>query len=663
MATFPKHEYTLRLGSLAPNFDAETTIGPINFHEWLGDSWGILFSHPGDFTPVCTTELGEVARRAPDFANRNVKVIGISANNLDDHKKWIDDINSYGGKVGPTDVQFPIIADADRKVSYIYDMLDYQDATNKDLKGLPFTIRTVFVIDPKKVIRLTLSYPAVAGRNFVSSKMFSKTLADFPRMRSFGLWMPSSLETNIGLQLASLISAFRVSISYPPFFSGVNWKPGDDVIVHASVGKEEAKTLFPDHVEHLPYLRTTPHPKIQYHVPRIFSALPIMAIPALPSSYTPPASTSKLSPPASQPSGKLLAAGPAYFSYVRLMHEHDGDVHAANAAARKLAEESAIARANGSADDDDLGVGDESEDEALLSLDPKEWKKQDNYRVLGLSHLRWRATPDQIKVAHRKKVLRHHPDKKAQDHTAASSLGVTFNTNDDAFFKCIQKAHEVLMNPERRRQFDSGKNVRPFLPTFAPIFERESRFSRVQPVPSLGVPTADGQPSKDPNDIEGHEFPQVKAHVEAFYDFWYNFDSWRSFEWLDKEVNEGSDARDDKRYTEKKNKAERARRKKEDIARVRGIVDLCLSVDPRIKYIKQQEKEAREAKKAGGKKPNSPAAAKKAEEEAQKKAEAEAKKIKDEEEALAKAEAKKAKAAAANAAKKARRAARAAEEA
>jgi alkyl hydroperoxide reductase subunit AhpC len=137
---------------------------------------------------VCTTELGEVARRAEDFAKRNVKVIGISANNLDDHKKWIEDINTFGGKVGPTDVQFPIvrrrhvvivdaplltrlqIADADRNVSYIYDMLDYQDATNKDLKGLPFTIRTVFVIDPKKVIRLTISYPAVAGRNFVSTQ-------------------------------------------------------------------------------------------------------------------------------------------------------------------------------------------------------------------------------------------------------------------------------------------------------------------------------------------------------------------------------------------------------------------------------------------------------------------------------------------------------------
>ncbi|KAJ7220001.1 DnaJ-domain-containing protein [Mycena pura] len=403
-----------------------------------------------------------------------------------------------------------------------------------------------------------------------------------------------------------------------------------------------------------------------------------MAIPALPAEYTPPASTSKLTPTVVQPAGKLLTAGPAFLAHVRLMRHHNGDVRAADAAARAAAEAAAAAKANEAGEDDDLGVGDESEDDALLALDPKEWKKQDHYRVLGLSHLRWRTTPEQIKIAHRKKVLRHHPDKKASDNTA-SVLGLNVNTNDDAFFKCIQKAHEVLTHPERRRQFDSvdpqfleeiedvptekdfkGKTSPAFLSTFAPIFEREARFSRIQPVPPLAVPT-DGLPSTDPSDIAGHEFPKLKMHVEAFYDFWYNFDSWRSFEYLDKEVNEGSDARDDKRYTEKKNKAERARRKKDDIARVRGIVDLCMSVDPRIRHIKQQEKVAREAKKmAGGKKgtpvttPAAAAAAKKAEEEAKAK--------KEEEEKAAKADAKKAKAAAATAAKKARRAARAAEE-
>jgi len=403
-----------------------------------------------------------------------------------------------------------------------------------------------------------------------------------------------------------------------------------------------------------------------------------MAIPALPADYTPPASTSKLTPLIVQPKGKLIAAGPAYLAHIRLTHHHDGDFKKFDAATAIEREQALAANGNGNGPEDDLGVGEESEDEGLLSLDPKEWKKQDHYRVLGLSHLRWTATPAQIKIAHRKKVLRHHPDKKASDTTAAA-LGLNLNTNDDAFFKCIQKAHEVLTNPERRRQFDSVDPVfleeveevpsasdfkskpPPFLLTFAPIFEREARFSRIQPVPKLAVPVeGDAKSSSDPDDIKGHEFPALKAHVEAFYDFWYNFDSWRSFEWLDKEVNEGSDSRDDKRYTEKKNKSERARRKREDIARVRGIVDLCLSVDPRIKHIKQHEKEAREAKKAAGsgKKAGAPAApagkSKKEEEEEKAK--------KEEEEKAAKAEAKKAKAAAANAAKKARRVQRAAEE-
>ncbi|KAJ6612247.1 hypothetical protein B0H10DRAFT_2052833 [Mycena sp. CBHHK59/15] len=344
-----------------------------------------------------------------------------------------------------------------------------------------------------------------------------------------------------------------------------------------------------------------------------------MAISALPVGYTPPASTSKLSPFLTQPTGRLLPAGPAFLAHLRLTVHHDGDFKKFDAATAAEREQALLAAgANGNGEEDDLGVGEESEDEALLSLDPKEWKKQDHYRVLGLSHLRWTATPAQIKRAHRKKVLRHHPDKKASD-TTVSALGLNINTNDDAFFKCIQKAHEVLTNNERRRQFDSvdpafleevddvpsasdfKTKPPPFLPTFAPIFEREARFSRIQPVPGLAVPPeGDAKASGDPEDIKDHSFPVLKAHVEHFYDFWYNFDSWRSFEWLDKEVNEGSDSRDDKRYTEKKNKSERARRKREDIARLRGIVDFCLSVDPRIKYIKQQEKEAREAKKAAG---------------------------------------------------------------
>ncbi|KAF8221724.1 cysteine peroxiredoxin [Tricholoma matsutake] len=215
----------LRLGSTAPDFEAETTAGSIKFHEWIGNSWAVLFSHPGDFTPVCTTELGEVARRAPDFAKRDVKVIGISANNLNDHNSWVKDINEYGAKVAPTDVQFPIIADEDRRISTLYDMLDSQDDTNVDARGQPYTIRTVFVIDPKKIIRLTISYPASTGRNF----------------------------DEIIRVIDSLQIGDKHRITTP-----VNWKKGEDVIVHPSVTNEEAKTLFPGHTVHKPYLRTTP---------------------------------------------------------------------------------------------------------------------------------------------------------------------------------------------------------------------------------------------------------------------------------------------------------------------------------------------------------------------------------------------------------------------
>lgn len=217
----------LRLGSIAPDFEAVTTAGPIRFHEWLGDSWGVLFSHPGDFTPVCTTELGEVARRAPDFAKRNVKVIGISANGLEDHHKWVKDINELGSKIAPTNVEFPIIADPDRKISTLYDMLDALDATNRDAKGLPFTVRTVFVIDPKKVIRLTISYPASTGRNF-----------------------DEIIRVIDSLQLGD-----KHRITTP-----VNWHPGDDVIVHPGVSNEEAAKLFPGFQTLKPYLRTTEDP-------------------------------------------------------------------------------------------------------------------------------------------------------------------------------------------------------------------------------------------------------------------------------------------------------------------------------------------------------------------------------------------------------------------
>ncbi|KAF4607845.1 hypothetical protein EYR40_000181 [Pleurotus pulmonarius] len=366
---------------------------------------------------------------------------------------------------------------------------------------------------------------------------------------------------------------------------------------------------------------------------------------------------------------------PAHLKHLRLLHHHDSsfDRHDEHHSALQEKEDEERRRLAQLGATDDLGVGDEDESNELLSLDPKEWKKHDYYAVLGLSKLRFTASQDQIKIAHRKKVLKHHPDKKAAptDSSTTSLLYGTVNTNDDAFFKCISKAYEVLSHAEKRRQFDSvdpefqdrwddaptaadlkakmSKAKDPnqaFFKEMAPFFELYSRFSRKQPVPQLGSLDAS------------------KEEVEGFYDFWYNIDSWRSFEWLDKEINEGSDNRDDKRYTEKKNKTERARRKKEDTAKVRGLVDLALSVDPRIKRIKQEEKAAREAKKAAsrsgtpgvnGKVNGKPSK----EEEERKKKEEEEKKAAEE---LAKAEAKKAKAAAANAAKKARRAARAAED-
>ncbi|QRW13229.1 DnaJ domain protein [Ceratobasidium sp. AG-Ba] len=350
--------------------------------------------------------------------------------------------------------------------------------------------------------------------------------------------------------------------------------------------------------------------------------------------YTPKVIPSGWSPAASSSSNidvstqrTLLPAGPSYLGHVRrttsnLTFEQDDAAQAEELARQKAQQE-------GDEDEEKYkGIGDEEESEDLLMRDPKEWKSQDHYAVLGLSHLRFKATDDQIKIANRK--------------------------------KCIAKAYEVLSNPEKRRQFDSvdpyyevlegdvptaadvsKKPPEFFFREFGPIFEREARFSKKQPVPPLGPIDA------------------PKAQVEEFYNFWYNFDSWRSFEYLDKEVNEGSDSRDDKRYTDKKNRAERTRRKKEDNTRLRTLVDTAMSLDPRIKRIKQEEKEAREAKKrAKSGLPPAPSASDKKKQEEEEKKKIEEAKAKEEAE---KAEAKKAKAAAANAAKKARRAARAAE--
>lgn len=345
----------------------------------------------------------------------------------------------------------------------------------------------------------------------------------------------------------------------------------------------------------------------------------------------------------------LQPVGPAFLAHKRRQLNNLSFADDDKIIADSLAAAAAAAAANG---DDDAGVGEEDESEELLARDPKEWKTQDHYAVLGLSALRWKATQEQIKIAHRKKVLKHHPDKKA------GSSGLT---SDDSFFKCIAKAHEILSHPEKRRQFDSvdesiddeavptGKEpADQFYALWGPVFEREGRFSEPKngPVPQLG----------DAN--------STREQVNEFYDFFYNFDSWRSFEYLDKEINEGSDNRDDKRYTEKKNRNERARRKKEDNARLRNLVDKALSVDPRIKQFKADDKAAREAKKNKGRPGANGAAAvdprkaaedkKKAEEEAKLKAEQEAKAA--EQEKSAKADAKKQKEAAKKAIKKEKKA-------
>lgn len=259
--------------------------------------------------------------------------------------------------------------------------------------------------------------------------------------------------------------------------------------------------------------------------------------------------------------------------------------------------------------DDDLQF-DETEDLELLQHDPKDWKNADQYAAIGLQKLRWRATEDQIRRAHRRQVLIHHPDKKA-----AAGL------SNDGFFKIIQKAFEVLTDPVRRRQWDSvdkKANVNPpkkgttgdFFERWAKVFESEGRFSTKQPVPQLG----DAQSSKE--------------EVDQFYSFWYSFDSWRTFEWLDEDVPDDSSNRDNKRYIEKKNKNLRAKHKKDDNARIRKLIDTAMAEDPRIKAFKEAEKKAKEQKKwereAGARLAAEKEAQAKAEAEAKAKAEAEA---------------------------------------
>jgi thioredoxin-dependent peroxiredoxin len=215
----------IRIGDEAPNFTAETTEGTINFHEWLGDSWGILFSHPKDFTPVCTTELGYMAKLQPEFEKRNVKIIGLSVDAAKDHAKWADDIEETQG----ARPNYPIIGDSDFNVSKLYDMLPA--STSGDAKSRTpadnQTVRNVFVVGPDKKVKLVLVYPMTTGRNF-----------------------DEVLRVVDSLQLTA---QHRVS-------TPVNWKPGDDVIISGSVSNDEAKQIFGDWKEPKPYIRMVPQP-------------------------------------------------------------------------------------------------------------------------------------------------------------------------------------------------------------------------------------------------------------------------------------------------------------------------------------------------------------------------------------------------------------------
>jgi thioredoxin-dependent peroxiredoxin len=216
----------IQLGDTAPDFEAETTQGRIKFHDWIGDSWAVLFSHPKDFTPVCTTELGYMAKIQPDFERRNVKIIGLSVDPTGKHELWANDIEETQG----TRPGYPIISDADFNVSKLYGMLpastsgDPAQRTPADNQ----TVRNVFVIGPDKKVKLILIYPMTTGRNF-----------------------DEVLRVIDSLQLTA-----KHRVSTP-----VNWKPGEDVIIAGSVSDDEAKQLFPGYRSPKPYLRITAQPK------------------------------------------------------------------------------------------------------------------------------------------------------------------------------------------------------------------------------------------------------------------------------------------------------------------------------------------------------------------------------------------------------------------
>ncbi|MFA5884358.1 MAG: peroxiredoxin [Acidimicrobiia bacterium] len=207
----------LRLGDEAPNFQAETTAGPIDFYEYLGDGWGVLFSHPKDFTPVCTTELGRVAKLKPEFDKRNVKVVGLSVDPLDSHNSWKGDIEETQG----TALNFPLVADPDRTVSDLYDMI-HPNANDT------LTVRSVFVVGPDKKVKLIITYPASTGRNFD--------------------------------EILRVIDSLQLTATYS-VATPVDWKDGEDVIIVPALSDEDAKGKFPKGWNAVkPYLRITPQP-------------------------------------------------------------------------------------------------------------------------------------------------------------------------------------------------------------------------------------------------------------------------------------------------------------------------------------------------------------------------------------------------------------------
>jgi alkyl hydroperoxide reductase subunit AhpC len=210
---------SIHLGDIAPDFSADTTQGPIHFHEWIKDSWVLLFSHPADFTPVCTTELGKTALLAGDFAKRGVKAIAISVDDLDSHNQWVPDIE----EVNNVKVNFPIIADPEKKVALLYDMI-HPNASEKA------TVRSVFIIGPDKKIKLTLTYPASTGRNFT--------------------------------EILRVIDSLQLTANYQ-VATPADWKNGEDVIITPAVSNEDAVAKFPKGFTTVkPYLRKTPQPNL-----------------------------------------------------------------------------------------------------------------------------------------------------------------------------------------------------------------------------------------------------------------------------------------------------------------------------------------------------------------------------------------------------------------